>query len=132
VDLDDVVHVGTGQARRHQYLDDQLVARRRGQVRRRAQPARQLPLALTGDAETLLRSGVRRVVGLDEPVPFQPLQGRVDLSHIQRPHLAGARHELLAQLQSVLRALAQQREQGVPDAHDVLRPVSMPRMLLSI
>ena len=58
------------------------------------------------------------VVGLDEPVPLEPLQGRVHLADVQRPDLAGPRLELLAELEAVLRALAQQREQGVPHAHD--------------
>src|SRR5262249_55916961 len=40
---------------------------------------------------------------------------------VERPHLAGACLELLAQLQAVLRALAQQRQQRMPDAHGVTR-----------
>ena len=56
--------------------------------------------------------------GLDQPVALQPLQGRIDLAHVQRPHLACPGLELLPKLQAVLRPLAQQSEQGVPDAHD--------------
>ncbi len=52
-----------------------------------------------------------------------PLQGRVDLAHVERPHLPRARLELLPQLETVLRPLAEQGEQRVPDAHspDTLR-----------
>ena len=35
-----------------------------------------------------------RVLGLDEPVAFEPLQGGVDLPDVERPHLPRARLEL--------------------------------------
>ena len=57
------------------------------------------------------------VVGVDEAVALEPLQGRVDLPDVERPHLAGAVLELLAELQPVLRSLAQQGQEGVADAH---------------
>ena len=59
------------------------------------------------------------VVGLDEAVPLEALQGRVHLPDVERPHLAGAGLELLPQLQPVLGTLAEQGQQGVPDAHDL-------------
>ena len=104
VHLDHVVHVGAGHPHRHQDLHHQLIARRRGQVGWRAQPGGQLGRPVLGDPEALLRPLVRVVVGLDQPVALQPLQGLVHLAHVQRPHLAGPRLELLAQLQPVLRA----------------------------
>ncbi len=132
VRLDDLVHVDAGQPDRDQDLDDQLVARRRAEVGRRAQPAGQLLGAVGGDPEPLLRAGIGVVVGLDEAVALQPLQGRVHLADVERPDLAGARLELLAQLQAVLRALAEQRQQRVPDAHDVTTLDIMPRIILGI
>ena len=41
---------------------------------------------------------------------------------VERPHLAGAGLELLAQLQPVLGALAEQGQQGVADAHSFTGP----------
>ena len=69
------------------------------------------------DPETLLRAILAVAVGLDQPVPLQPLQRGVDLADIQRPDLAGPRLELFAQLKPVLGPLGEQREQRVPDAH---------------
>ena len=79
----------------------------------------QLLLPLGGDAEALLRAVILAAVGFDQPVTLEPLQGRVHLADVQRPDLARPRLELLPQLQPVLGPLAQQREQGVPDAHGV-------------
>src|SRR2546430_14497430 len=59
-----------------------------------------------------------RSIGLDQSVALQSLQGRVDLAHVQGPDLPGPRLELLTQLKPVLRPLAEQREQRVPDAQD--------------
>ena len=70
-----------------------------------------------GDAKSLLGAVVPGVVGLDESVTLEALERRVHLAHVQRPHLAGARLELLPQLEPVLRSLAEQRQQRVPDAH---------------
>ncbi len=39
------------------------------------------------------------VVHVDEAVALEPLQGRIDLPDVERPHLARAVLELLAQLQ---------------------------------
>jgi len=50
------------------------------------------------DPEALLRAITLRVVGLDQPVTLQALQGGVDLSHVERPDLARPRLELLPQL----------------------------------
>ena len=70
-----------------------------------------------GDVKALLRTFALGLVGLDQPVALEALQRRVDLADVERPHLAGARLELLLELEAVLRALAQQREDGVADAH---------------
>ena len=56
----------------------------------------QLRRAGGGDPEALLRAVVAVAVGLDQPVALQPLQRRVHLADVQRPHLAGPRLELLA------------------------------------
>ena len=67
--------------------------------------------------EALLGALVGGVVGLDQPVALEALERRVHLPDVERPHLAGAGFELLAQLQAVLGALAEQGQQGVTDAH---------------
>ena len=118
VRLDHLAHVGARHAQRQQHLDHQLVARRRRHVRRGPQPGSQFTIAFGGDLEPLLRAvPLIIVVGLDQPVTLQPLQRRVHLPDVQRPDLASARLELLAQPQPVLRSLAEQRQQRVPDAH---------------
>jgi hypothetical protein len=75
VDLDELVHVDSGHERRHQHLDDQLVAGWRHGVGRGAQPLGKLPVAGRGDPEALLWAVALRVVGLDQPVALQALQG---------------------------------------------------------
>ena len=65
-----------------------------------------------GDPVALLRP-LAVAVGLDEPVPLEALQRRVDLPDVQRPDLARPRLELVLQPQAVLRPLAEQGEQGV-------------------
>ena len=70
------------------------------------------------DPVPLLRSLAFPVVGLDEPVPLEALEGRVDLPDVERPDLARPRLELALQPQAVLRPLAQQGEEGVRDAHE--------------
>ena len=67
--------------------------------------------------EALLGALLGRVVGLDQPVALEALQRRVHLPHVERPDVAGPGLELLAQLQPVLGALAEQGQQGVADAH---------------
>ena len=64
-----------------------------------------------------LRTLLVDVIGLDELVPLEPLQRRVHLADVERPDLAGPGLELLAELQPVLRSLAQQRQQCVSNAH---------------
>jgi len=132
MDLDDLMHVGAGHPERHQHLHHQLVPRRGGQVRRGTQPRGQLGQALAGDPEGLLRAVLRLVVGLDQPVPLQPLQRRVHLADVERPDFAGARLEFLAELQPVLRPLAEQRQQRMPDAHVGIPFSSMPGIILGI
>ena len=73
-----------------------------------------------GDVEALLGTLLGGVVGLDQAVPLQALQRRVHLPDVERPDLAGAGLELLAQLQPVLGTLAEQGQQGVADAHESL------------
>jgi rod shape-determining protein MreB len=126
VHLDQVAHLDPRDPQRDQDLHHQFIAGRRGQVGRRAEPSGQLDRACLGETESLLRSFGWRSTGicrvrLDQAVPLQPLQRGVDLAHVQRPHLTGPGLELLAKLQPVLRALAQQREQGVPDTHPASR-----------
>ena len=63
---------------------------------------------------------------------LESLQRRVHLAHVQRPDLARSRLELLAELEPVLRALAQQREQSVPHAHRLMSCRMKLRIILSI
>ena len=84
----------------------------------RSQPASSAG-AVGGDPEALLRAVIPVIVRLDQAVTLEPLQRRVDLADVERPDLTGPRLELLAQLQPVLGPLAEQRQQRVPDAHDV-------------
>src|SRR5208283_1337324 len=63
---------------------------------------------------------------------LQPLQRRVDLADVERPHLAGTGFELLAQLEPVLGPLAEQGEQGMPDTHRCSFFGIMRRTILSI
>ncbi len=128
--LHHIVDVDTRQLERDQDLDHEFVPGRGGEVGRGAQPLGQLRLTLLGDVEALLRAVVGRVVGFDEPVPLEALQGRVHLPDVERPHLAGPGLELLSQLKAVLRALTQQRQQGVPNTHQVLRLLSILSILL--
>ena len=130
--LDHLMRVGARHPRRHQHLHHQLVARRGGQVRRRAQPGGQRLLAAGRDPEPLLRPVLAGAVGLGQPVALQPAQRLVHLADVQRPHLAGPGLELLAQLQPVLRPLRQQRQQHVRDAHDFTMPDIMSSIILGI
>ena len=47
------------------------------------------------DPEVLLRTVALRLLGLDEAVALEALQGRVDLPNVERPYLAGPSFELL-------------------------------------
>ena len=123
VHLQDLVDVGPGDLQRDQHLDHELVARGRHEVGRRAKPVGQLALAGGRDPVPLPRPLAFAVVGLDEPVPFEALEGRVDLPDVQRPDLARPRLELVLQPQAVLRPLAQQGKEGMGDAHEWLRTV---------
>ena len=106
-----------------EHLDHELVARRRDELGRRAQPVGQLAGRRRSDPVPLLRALALAVVGLDEPVPLEALQRRVDLPDVQRPDLARPRLELVLQPQAVLRPLAQQGEEGVGDAHEPLSSI---------
>ena len=117
VDLHDVVHISPGHPQADQHLDDKLIPRRRDVAGRGAKPAVQLGTPGRGDRKPLLRPRLALVVGLHQPVALEALQGDVHLPHIQRPHLAGPLLELLLQPQAVLRPLAEQGQQGMPDAH---------------
>src|SRR5262249_30870332 len=117
MDLDDLMHVDARDSERHQHLDDQLVAWRQVEIRWGTQPTRQLRTAVRGDAESLLRPDIVGVIGLHEPVALESLQRRVDLSDVERPHLAGPCLELLAKLQAIFRTFGQEREYGMADAH---------------
>ena len=113
--LDDV---DTRHPQRDQHLDDQLVARRRRRVGRGVAASRRSSLVPASVIrKPFCGAVVRGVVGLDQAVALEALQRRVHLPGVQRPHLAGPRLELLAQLQPVLRTLAQQRQQGMTDRH---------------
>ena len=116
VDLQEGGDVDLREVEGDEHLDDELVPRRRRHVRGRAEPGLELLGPRRGQREDALRAGAV-VVGVDEPVALEPLQGRVDLPDVERPHLAGAVLELLAELQPVLRSLAEQGEEGVADAH---------------
>src|ERR1035438_9613468 len=85
---------------------------------------------MLGDVEALLWALVGGVLGLDEPVPLEALEGCVYLPHVERPHLAGPGLELLSQLKAVLRAFTQKRQQGVTDTHRVAPFVSILRIVL--
>ena len=112
--------IGPGDLQGNQHLDHELVARRRNEVRWGAKPVGQLVVASGRDPVPLLRSLAFPVVGLDESVPFEALEGRVDLPDVERPHLAGPRLELALQPQAVLRPLTQQGKEGMGDAHEWL------------
>ena len=117
VDLDHVVGVDAVHAGCHQHLHHDLVARGCREVWRRAQPQAQLVLAGIGDAEVLLGPRLAVLVRGDQAVALEALQGRVHLPDVEGPHVAGLGLELVAQLQAVLRALAQQGKQRVSDTH---------------
>ena len=102
VHLHHVLDVDARQLHGDEDLDDELVSGRGGEVGRGAQPLGQLHLALLGDVEALLGTLVDRVLGLDEPVALEALEGRVHLPDVERPYLAGPGLELLAQLKAVL------------------------------
>ena len=119
--LQDLVDVAAGDLQGDEHLDHELVARGRHELRRRAQPLVQLARAGCRDAVSLLRSLGFSVVGLDEPVTFEALERRVDLPDVEWPHLARPRLELALEAQAVLRAFAEEREQGIGDAHEQLQ-----------
>ena len=126
------MRVGTGHPRGHQHLHHQLVAGRGGQVRRRAQPGGQRLLTAGRDPEPLLRPILPGTVGFSQPVTFQPAQGLVHLTHVQRPHLTGPGLEFLPQLQPVLGSFGQQRQKDVRDTHDITMSSIMSSTILGI
>ena len=98
-----------------EHLDHQLVPGRRRHVRRRAQPVVELLAPGVGDVEAFCGPG--GVVGLDQPVTLEPLQGRVHLPDVQRPHLAGAGLELLASWKPYFGTSREQGQQRMADHH---------------
>jgi hypothetical protein len=72
-----------------------------------------------------------RLVRFDESVALEALQRRVHLPDVERPHLAGARLELLLQLEAVLRAFAQQGEDCVANTHRDTRSLIIRSMVRS-
>jgi hypothetical protein len=125
VHLHDLVDVRPGNLQGDEHLDHELVARRRHEIRRRAEPLGQLPGPGGRDPELLPRSLAFSVVGLDETVSFETLEGRVHLTDVEWPDLARPRLELALQSQAVLRSLAQQRKEGVGNAQGRLLPVTI-------
>ena len=95
------------------------------ELRGRAKPLGQLAIAVGRDPVPLLRSLAFPVVGLDETVPLEALEGRVHLPDVERPYLARPRLELVLQPQAVLRPFAQEGKEGVGDAHDWLHVVGI-------
>jgi hypothetical protein len=87
VHLQDLADIDPRDLHRHQHLDHELVARRRDELGRGAKPAGELFGAAGGDPVSLLRP-LSLFVGLDESVPFEALQRRIDLPDVQRPDLA--------------------------------------------
>ena len=132
VHLQELVDVDPGDLKRNQHLDHELVARGRHEVGRGAKPVGQLALARGRDPVALPRSLALPVVGLDESVPLEPLEGRVDLPDVERPDLAGPGLELVVQPQAVLRPVTQKRKEGVGDAHGWLQRMNILGTILSI
>ena len=132
VHLQDLVHVRPGDLQGDQHLDHQLVARRRDEVGRGAKPVGQLAVAGGGDPVPLPRSFAFPVVGLDEPVPLEALEGGVDLPDVERPDLARPGLELVLEPQAVLRPFAQEREESVWDAQERLQRAIILRTILGI
>src|SRR5262245_21744381 len=97
VHLQDLVNVRPGHLEGDEHHYHELVARRRNQVRRRAQPVRELAVAGRGDPVPLPRALALSVVALDEAVPFETLERRVDLADVERPDVAGPGLELALQ-----------------------------------
>ena len=97
----------------------------RSQSSSSARPAAVIRKRFCGPASSAL-------VGLDQAVALEALEGRVDLADVQRPDLAGAGLELLAELEAVLRSFAQQGQQGVADAHRGCSGVYIPGSIRSI
>ena len=132
VDLQDLVDVRPGDLQRDQHLDHELVARRRHELGRGAKPVGQLALADGRDPVPLPRSLAFAVVGLDQSVPLEALERRVDLPDVERPDLARPRLELALEPQAVLRPFAQQGEEGVWDAHAGFQGVDILSTILGI
>ncbi len=123
--LDHVSAVGLGQLRdvdirdtqRDQHLDDELVTWGARGVGRAVQPGVELGSAGVSEAVAVLPAALRGVVGLDELVSLEALEGRVHLAGVQWPHLAGAGLEFLSELKAVLWTLAEQGQQRMSDHH---------------
>ena len=132
VHLQDLVDIRPGNLEGDEHLDHELVARGRHEVGWGAKPVGQLARAGGRDPVPLPRALALPVVGHDEPVALEALEGRVHLADVERPHLARLRLELILESQAVLRAFAQQGEEGVGDAHERLHSTIIPSSILSI
>jgi hypothetical protein len=132
VDLQVLVDVGPRHLQGDQHLDHELVARGRHEVGRGAKPLGQLALAGRRDPVPLPRPFAFPVVGLDEPVPFEALEGGVHLPDVERPDLARSGLELVLKSEAVLRPFAQQSKEGVWDAHERLQRTIILSTILGI
>ena len=92
----------------------------------------QLAVACRGDPISLPRPLAFPVAGLDESVPLEALESRVDLPDVERPDLARPSLELALQPQAVLRPLAEQGEKGMRNAHGLLSSVVILSTILSM
>ena len=110
-------YVGRGRADREGQLDRQLVPGRGRALDRSGEPVGHGGPAGGGDPVGRLAVLLGR---LDQPVPLQPGQRRVDLPDVQRPGPAGAGLQPRPQLVAVAGAFGQQRQQPVPYRHRVL------------
>src|SRR6185436_20735392 len=104
---------------REEHLDRQLVAGRGLDHDRVVEPLAELGAARRCDSvlPPVLFGGRVPVDGLDEPVPLQPLDGRVDLPDVERPVATGSPLEGSLELVAVAGSLVEEREQSVPDRH---------------
>jgi hypothetical protein len=113
-------HVGDVDARRgdgERELDGEFVARAVGGADGRGEPAGEVAAARVRDRVRTL-TGLVLGERLDQAVAFQARQRRIDLADVERPGGTGRVLERGAQLVAVGRAVLEQREQTVFDAHD--------------
>jgi hypothetical protein len=132
VHLQDLVNVGSGNLQGDQHLYYELVARGRHQVGWSAKPLGQLAVACRCDPVSLPRPLAFPVAGLDESVPLEALESRVDLPNVERPDLARPSLEFALQPQAILRLLAEQGKEGMRNAHYLLSSMVILSTILSI